>query len=185
MQNNPSLPMWVYLNDQGVTKITSLEFGPTAHRITHALRPRRTSDDGQVVILIANTDTILHQVVIAGMSIAGLVPFPVSPKNSPAVVVHMMKKINCSRDVTLHHAHQSLIDCVREEGSSLASTVDKMPMMSYAFLNLGCEVRANTFIPFPILRHAPTHTYPLRAFTPRAAPDFQSLYRVAPKFRSI
>ncbi|KAI9458226.1 acetyl-CoA synthetase-like protein [Boletus coccyginus] len=149
MQNNPSLPMWVYLNDQGVTEITFLEFGRAAHRIAHALRPGRTGDDGQVVILIANTDTILHQVVIAGMSIAGLVPFPVSPRNSPAAVVHMMKKINCSRIVTLHHAHRSLIDRVREEGSCLVFTVEEMPTISYAFPKLGGEVQADAFVPYP------------------------------------
>ena len=73
MQNNPTLPMWVYPDDQAITEITFLEFGRAAHRIAHALRPERTGNDGQVVILIANTDTILHQVVVAGMSIAGLV----------------------------------------------------------------------------------------------------------------
>lgn len=73
MQNNPTLPMWVYSDDQGSTEITFLEFGRAAHRIAHALRPGHTGDDGQVVILIATTDTILHQVIVAGMSIAGLV----------------------------------------------------------------------------------------------------------------
>lgn len=73
MQNNPTLPMWVYPNDHGIAEITFLEFGRAAHRIANTLRPGRTGDDGQVVILIANTDTILHQAVVAGMSIAGLV----------------------------------------------------------------------------------------------------------------
>lgn len=73
MQNNPTLPMWVYPDGQGVTEITFLEFGRAAHRIAYALRPERTGDDRQVVMLIANTDTIYYLVVVAGMSIAGLV----------------------------------------------------------------------------------------------------------------
>ena len=166
MRNNPTLPMWVYPNDQAVTEITFLEFGRAAHRIAHALRPQRTGDDGEVVIVIANTDTILYQVVVAGMSIAGLVvstsslpcsradfipnkPFPVSPRNSPAAVIDMMKKINCSRIVTLHHAHQSLIDGVHEQGSGLAFTVEEMPTISCAFPKLGCEVEADPFVPYP------------------------------------
>ena len=166
MQNNPTLPMWVYPNDQAVTEITFLEFGRAAHRIAHALRPQRTGDDGQVVILIANTDTILYQVVVAGMSIAGLVvstsslpysravfiakkPFPASPRNSPAAMIDMMKKINCSRIVTLHHAHQSLVDSVREQGSGLTFTVEEMPTISCAFPKLGCEVETDSFVPYP------------------------------------
>jgi acyl-coenzyme A synthetase/AMP-(fatty) acid ligase len=166
MQNNPTLPMWVYPNEQAVTEITFLEFGRAAHRIAHALRPQRTGDDGQVVILIANTDTILYQVIVAGMSIAGLVvstssllcsraalivnkPFPVSPRNSPAAMIDMMKKINCSRIVTLHHVHQTLIDGVREQGSGLTFTVEEMPNISCAFPKLGCEVEADPFVPYP------------------------------------
>ena len=86
--------MWVYPNDQGVTEITFLEFGRAAHRIAHALRPRRTGDDGEVVILIANTDTILHQVVFAGMSIAGLVVSASSLPYSRATF-HSLSAVPC------------------------------------------------------------------------------------------
>ena len=73
---------------------------------------------------------------------------PVSPGNSPADVVHM-KKIGCSRILTSHHAHQSSIDRVREEGSGLAFTVDEIPTISYAFPKLGHEVQADAFVPYP------------------------------------
>jgi len=76
-------------------------------------------------------------------------PLPVSPRNSPADVVHMTKKIDCSRILTLHHAHQSLIDRVREEGSGLAFTVDEISTISYAFPKLGHEVQADAFVPYP------------------------------------
>ncbi|KAF8546313.1 acetyl-CoA synthetase-like protein, partial [Imleria badia] len=149
MENNPTLPMWVYPNDQGITEITFLEFGRAAHRIAHALRPDRAGEDRQVVVLIANTDTIHHQVIVTGITVAGLVPFPVSPRNSPAAVINMMKKLNCSRIVTLHHAHQTLIDDVRKQGSDLAFTVDEIPTISYAFPKLGHEVEADPFVPYP------------------------------------
>ena len=76
MQNNPTLPMFVYTDDQAsdrTTEITFLEFGRAAHRIAHALRPERGGEEGQVVMLIANCDTILFHAVVAGMFIAGLV----------------------------------------------------------------------------------------------------------------
>ncbi|KAF8548785.1 acetyl-CoA synthetase-like protein [Imleria badia] len=160
MQNNPTLPIWVYPNDQGITEITFLEFGRAAHRIAHAIRPDRTGDDGQVVILIANTDTILHQTIVAGMSIAGLVPFLVSPRNSPAAVIDMMKKIDCSRIVTLYHAHQTLIDGVREQCSGLAFTVDEIPTILYALPKLGHEVEADTFVLYPQATSRPDQNIP-------------------------
>ena len=85
--------MWVYANDQGITEITFLEFGRAAHRIAHALRPERIGSDGKVVILIANCDTILHHVVVAGMSIAGLVVSPSSPHHKAPF--HSLSAIPC------------------------------------------------------------------------------------------
>ncbi|KAN0080413.1 hypothetical protein V8E55_009979 [Tylopilus felleus] len=150
--------MWVYSDDQGSTETTFLEFGRAAHRIAHALRPGHTGDDGQVVILIATTDTILHQVIVAGMSIAGLV-VSTSP-NSPAAVISIMKKINCSRIVTLYDAHRNLIDALREQGSDLAFTVEEMPPISYAFPKLGHEIQADLFIPYPHSASRPDQNRP-------------------------
>ncbi|KIK80094.1 hypothetical protein PAXRUDRAFT_15974 [Paxillus rubicundulus Ve08.2h10] len=75
VQESPTFPMFVYADEQApnsTTGITSLEFGRVAHRMTHALCPARQSDQGQVVRLIAQTNTI-HHATLAGMPIAGLV----------------------------------------------------------------------------------------------------------------
>ncbi|KAH7886929.1 hypothetical protein F5I97DRAFT_1783745, partial [Phlebopus sp. FC_14] len=76
MKKDPSHPIYVYANEQpprDTTEITFLEFGRAAHRVAHILRPERYGPEGQVVMLIANTDTLLYHTVVAGMSIAGLV----------------------------------------------------------------------------------------------------------------
>jgi hypothetical protein len=68
--------MFLYANETvpgTTTEISFLEFGRAAHRVAHTLRPSRQGPDGQVVMVIANTDTILHHVVVAGISMAGLV----------------------------------------------------------------------------------------------------------------
>ncbi|KAF9223046.1 acetyl-CoA synthetase-like protein [Gyrodon lividus] len=152
MQKNPTFPIFVYPDDQSphrTTGITFLEFGRAAHRIAHALRPARQGDEGQVVILIANTDTVLHHAVVAGMSIAGLVPFLVSPRNSAAAVADMMKKTNCSRIVTLHYAHESLIDGIRREVSGGELIFDELPTLGYVFPKLGNEAESDPFHPYP------------------------------------
>ena len=76
MERNPSFPVFVYANENvpdKLTEISFLEYGRAAHRVAHALRPSRQGSDGEVVMIVANTDTILYQAVVAGLSIAGYV----------------------------------------------------------------------------------------------------------------
>ncbi|KAF8839601.1 putative aminoadipate reductase [Paxillus ammoniavirescens] len=152
MQNNPTFPIFAYTDDQapnGIMEVTFLEFGRAAHRMAHVLRPARQGDEGQVVMLIAHTDTILYHAALAGMSIAGLVPFLVSPRNSAAAVVDMMKKTDCSRIITLHHAHHGLIDGIREEVPGREVIIDELPTLAYAFPKLGNEAESDPFDPYP------------------------------------
>ncbi|KAH7890603.1 hypothetical protein F5I97DRAFT_1792696, partial [Phlebopus sp. FC_14] len=76
IEQNPSFPIFVFPDEtkpENIAKITFLEFGRAAHRVAHILRPGRYGSEGQIVMLIANADTILHHAVVSGMSIAGLV----------------------------------------------------------------------------------------------------------------
>lgn len=61
----------------------------------------------------------------------------------------MMKKTNCSRIVTLDHAHKPLIDGIRLELQGAQLTVYEIPTFRYAFPKLGKEVTADSFIPYP------------------------------------
>ncbi|KAF8555340.1 putative nonribosomal peptide synthetase [Imleria badia] len=152
MERNASVPFFVYTNESipdSLTEISFLEFGRAAHRVAHALRPSRQGPDGEVVMVIANTDTILYHAVVAGLSVAGWVPFPVSPRNSAAAVINMMKKTNCSRIVTVDHAHKALIDGIRHEIQGAELTVYELPGFRCAFPKLGQEVAADSFIPYP------------------------------------
>jgi hypothetical protein len=74
LQHNAALPAYVYSSMPGfVTEISFLEFGRACHRVAHAVRPNRAGPEGKVVALIANTDTILYQAIVAGMVRAGVV----------------------------------------------------------------------------------------------------------------
>ncbi|KIK78245.1 hypothetical protein PAXRUDRAFT_164512, partial [Paxillus rubicundulus Ve08.2h10] len=152
MERNPTFSMFMYPNETvpgTTTEISFLEFGRAAHRIAHTLRPSRQGPDGQVVMIIANTDTILHHAVVTGISIAGLVPFPVSSRNSAAAIVNMMKKTNCSWIITLAHAHQGLINAICRESDGTQLTLDELPTLACAFPKLGKEVAADPFVPYP------------------------------------
>jgi len=60
-----------------------------------------------------------------------------------------MKKANCSRIVTLDHAHKPLIDGIRREIGGVDLTVYELPTLRYAFPKLGKEVVADSFTPYP------------------------------------
>lgn len=64
-------------------------------------------------------------------------------------------KTNCSQIVTLHHAHQGLIDEVRKMVSGRELTIDEIPTLSYAFPKLGKEVEADPFVPYPTATSRP------------------------------
>ncbi|KAF9238232.1 putative nonribosomal peptide synthetase, partial [Melanogaster broomeanus] len=75
----------------------------------------------------------------------------VSPRNSAAAVADMMQKTNCSRIVTLHHAHRSLMEAIREEMSVYNLIFDELPTLAYAFPKLGHEVESEPFDAYPPL----------------------------------
>ena len=61
----------------------------------------------------------------------------------------MMKKANCSRILTLQHAHNGLIKSIRDEMLGQELVVGELPTLSYAFPKLGAEVEADPFMPYP------------------------------------
>ncbi|KAF8840152.1 acetyl-CoA synthetase-like protein [Paxillus ammoniavirescens] len=168
MQKNPSFPIFVYANDQapnGITEITFLEFGRAAHRLAHAFRPARQGNERQLMMFIAQTDTILYHAALAGMSIAGLVPFLVSPRNSAAAVADMMEKTDCSRIITLHRAHHLLVNGICEELAGREPIIiGELPTLAYAFPKLGYEAESDPYGPYPAAASRPDLDRPAMYF---------------------
>lgn len=74
LEHNPRRTLYAYSDgQQSPTKISFLEFGHAVHRASHLLRPGCGGSDGAVVAVIANTDIMLYQAVVAGLMRAGLV----------------------------------------------------------------------------------------------------------------
>jgi acyl-CoA synthetase (AMP-forming)/AMP-acid ligase II len=74
-KTNPSRPFYIYVNPESteITTITNLEFGRATHRSAHLLRPNREGPDGQVVALLALSDTVLYHATVAGLMTAGFI----------------------------------------------------------------------------------------------------------------
>lgn len=74
LKHNALLPAFVYSSAPGsITEISQLEFAHACHRVAHSLRPLRNGPEGEVVAIIANTDILLYQALIAGVVQGGLV----------------------------------------------------------------------------------------------------------------
>ncbi|KAG6840630.1 hypothetical protein C0991_005482 [Blastosporella zonata] len=169
-KNNAQQPFFTFVDlaaPTGLQVITHLEFGRAAHRVAHILRPNRLGPDGQVVAIIALSDSILYQAIIVGCIIAGLVvlvplfkksksitnsiyqPFPMSPRNSPAAIANLLEKTSCRRVLMTTATLKSLLESVRVHIISDDLDVDEVPSLSTAYPHLGHEQADHPFESFP------------------------------------
>ncbi|KIJ18039.1 hypothetical protein PAXINDRAFT_97557 [Paxillus involutus ATCC 200175] len=162
---NPSRPFYVFYDekDRGLHYISHLEFYRACQRMAHAVRPNRHGlDNNEVVAIIANSDTILYQALIMGVIYAGLIPFPISPRNSSPAVANMMQKTGCCRLIATQNTIRALLDGVRRELALLGDTsiqlrVDEPPALAYAYPKLGKEVAGTPFVPYPKAEKRPVN----------------------------
>ncbi|KAI6117045.1 hypothetical protein EDD16DRAFT_1520243 [Pisolithus croceorrhizus] len=95
---------WVYdvasgrLKDLGVSRgpqthgdISNLEFYRASQRVAHAVRPGRQSQDKEVAGIVANVDSVLYHALFLGIANAGLIPLPMSPRNSRVAILNLLK----------------------------------------------------------------------------------------------
>ncbi|KAG5652631.1 putative NRPS-like protein biosynthetic cluster [Sphagnurus paluster] len=167
LKRNPEQPFYTWSEPSatnGLAVITHLEFGRAAHRIAHLLRPNRIGEDGEVVAFIALADTILYQAITTGLIVAGLVPFPISPRNSPAAVVNLLQKTSCRRLITTNITLKPLIDAVKAQiaGTSLGEElqIEEIPSLTAAFPNLAYETAEHSFEPYPKPANRPSKDDP-------------------------
>ncbi|KAF7968546.1 hypothetical protein HWV62_30169 [Athelia sp. TMB] len=143
--HNPTLPIFVYSEIPGtVIEISFLEFGRAAHRVARILR----GNEGEVVALIANVDNLLYQTLFAGMMRAGLVPFPISPRNSHEAIISLLQKTSCTRILT---TTSSLGDLISQITASTSCKVEEAPTISQCYPSLGHEMASDGFAPYPEL----------------------------------
>ncbi|KAH0581547.1 hypothetical protein H2248_011256 [Termitomyces sp. 'cryptogamus'] len=148
MKNNADQPFFIFSDpNDGIQSITHLEFGRAAHRVAHLLRPPYTGQDGEVVAVMAHTDTILHQAIVAGLIIAGFVPFPISPRNTPGVIAKLLGSTSCHRLLTTHQALESLIEATKTSLLVLCHQVqiEEIPSYSVVYPHLAHEVVEDPF----------------------------------------
>ncbi|KAG6867616.1 hypothetical protein C0993_000497 [Termitomyces sp. T159_Od127] len=169
-KHNADLPMFAYEMDSDsnkVTEITFLEFGRACHRVAHLVRPERAGPDQEVIAVIALADTIVYQAVMVGLMVAGLVvgtftlhdlrensiifkqPFPISPRNTPAAIVHLLERTSCHRLVTTSRTLTSLLDDIKAEIADFDLSIEEIPTLHQIYPKLGTETIHDPFQRYP------------------------------------
>ena len=74
-RHNATHPFYTFYDENlgDLRHISHLEFYRASQRVAHAVRPNRQGPDSDVVAIVANTDTILYQVLTMGIMLSGLV----------------------------------------------------------------------------------------------------------------
>ncbi|KAG6878054.1 putative NRPS-like protein biosynthetic cluster [Termitomyces sp. T159_Od127] len=151
-QHNADLPMFAYEMDGSskVTEITFLEFGRACHRVAHLVRPGRAGSDREIVAFIALADTIVYQAVTIGVMIAGFVPFPISPRNTPAAIVHLLIKTSCHRLITTSATLSNILNDVKAElPAEFDLSIEEIPTLHQLYPKLGTETIYDPFERYP------------------------------------
>ncbi|KAG1750096.1 putative aminoadipate reductase [Suillus lakei] len=154
-QHNSDVTFFVYdkPDSDGMVSISHSDFHQACRRAAEEIRPGHTGADKEVVALIGNSDTLLYQTVFMGIIFAGLVPFPMSPRNSTAAVTSMMQKIRCHRLVTTQHSLASLIDGIKADFVSCATQtsqlqIDEIPELKHLYPALVSGTPNEDIVPY-------------------------------------
>ncbi|KAJ7073093.1 putative aminoadipate reductase [Mycena amicta] len=155
-KHNPDAPFYVFAKpepSEDIVTIKYLEFARAAERAAHLLRPNREGLEDEVVAIIALSDGIVYQAAMVGLFLAGLVPFPISPRNSPAAVVQLLKKTNCHRilatGVTLAPLLAGIHKELAQEDPPYGLAVQEMPSLDQLYPYLGEETQNHEATPYP------------------------------------
>ncbi|KAJ6534650.1 putative aminoadipate reductase [Mycena vulgaris] len=159
MDDSPDSPMYVYAveGEENITTISYLEFGRASHRASHALFPENTASQ-EVIALIGLVDTIVYQAISMGIIVAGSIPFPISPRNSPVAVANLLVTTSCHRILaTKSTVHDLLSDVAVELAKNhpgFELTVEEMPSLQAIYPRLGKERPED-----PFKRYLPIQPY--------------------------
>ncbi|KAJ7610402.1 hypothetical protein FB45DRAFT_942407 [Roridomyces roridus] len=153
LQQSPFDPCYVYAESNQIVTITQLEFGRATHRAAHLLRPNRRGQDGRVVAIIAESDNLLYNAILVGLMTTNLIPFPISPRNSPPAIFQLLRVSSChhiiATRVTLASLLSRLEEHVKEADPEFALRIDEVPSLAEVYPNLGAETPECGFKPYP------------------------------------
>ncbi|GJE99727.1 acetyl-CoA synthetase-like protein [Phanerochaete sordida] len=124
-----------------LVSVTYRDMARASHRIAHHMRPGREGADGGVVAILIHTDTVLYNALVVGIMRAGLVPYPMSPRNSPQGVCHMLETVGCTR--VLAHAPTAALTRDAQQAMHAKGVTISMPALEEVFPKLSRGTKAD------------------------------------------
>ncbi|KAJ3505840.1 hypothetical protein NLJ89_g7204 [Agrocybe chaxingu] len=135
-----------------ITEVSYLEFARATDRVAHYLRPGRKGPEGQVVGLVALSDTLLYHAVTIGIMRAGMVPYPMSPRNTAVATIKLVKETACHRLVATRETLRPLIEDLEKELATdplYVLSIEEVPPLFDIFPKIGQEKEEDPFVPYP------------------------------------
>ncbi|KAJ7625710.1 hypothetical protein FB45DRAFT_922118, partial [Roridomyces roridus] len=154
MSHNNRGAAFSFADAQGsITDISHFEFARAAHRVAHILRPQRLGPEGQVLAIIALTDSLIYPLLVAGCVKAGIVPFPISNRNSSAAVLHLLNTTKSHRLLITKASLGPLTDAISADLADLSVpydlSVEEIPLLGQIYPHFGHESPSDEFISYP------------------------------------
>ncbi|KAJ7045269.1 hypothetical protein C8F04DRAFT_1344072 [Mycena alexandri] len=145
---------YIFANeDSDITEITHLEFAGAAHRVAHILRPQRRGPERQVLAIIALTDVLIYQTIVAGCIIAGIVPFLISHRNSTAAIFQLLNNTSSHRVLTTKGSLSKTMDALSTDLATknppYQLSMEEIPLLGQIYPHLGHETTEHPFVPYP------------------------------------
>ncbi|KAI0050801.1 acetyl-CoA synthetase-like protein [Auriscalpium vulgare] len=145
-KHNPNHPLFVFRDGTSQKSITYEDAGNMVLRAAqltcgHYARlvdrytaqvGTRPPGRGPTIGILASTDSISYFTAIYGILSLGFVPFPISPRNSPAAVAHLIRsshiiQLFVSNDSAMQTIATEALDILKQEGTY----VELLPMILY------------------------------------------------------
>ncbi|KAJ7718234.1 putative aminoadipate reductase [Mycena metata] len=152
-RNNQSA-IYSFADESGrITEISRFEFARAAHRAAHLLRPGRRGPEGQVLAIVALTDVLIYQTIVAGCIEAGLVPFQISHRNSAAALFHLLSTTGSRQLLTTKGSLANVVDTLSADLSAMNPpyelSIEEIPFLGQLYPHLGHETTEDAFVPYP------------------------------------
>ncbi|KAI6102822.1 putative aminoadipate reductase [Pisolithus sp. B1] len=156
VQHSPYHSFFVYPDEHSkdLRSISNLEFYRASQRVAHAIRPGRQGQDKEVVGIVADVDSILYQALFMGIIYAGLIPLPMSPRNSPAAIINLLKTTKSRHLIATKSSLRSLISEVKRQLTShddeaYGLQIDEPPTLAIVYPYMSEETIHSPFVPYP------------------------------------
>ncbi|KAJ7204502.1 hypothetical protein GGX14DRAFT_460740 [Mycena pura] len=145
LQNNPNHRLFVYARDDGSTRtICWREAVQAVHVGAKLLRDRFGWVPGRpkshIVAILAPSDTISYWILYISCLRANYVAFPISPRNSPAAVAHLLNKVGVNylligHDPAMQELANSTFEILKKQHPSApVPYVSDVPLFEELFL---------------------------------------------------